>query len=171
MHYAFQGDADGAVPYGLTLDKDGNGYGTTQLRGSGPCSSSYQSCGTVFEVTPVRDDFGVPTGGWTKRVIYTFKGGADGANPYAALVGEGAGNLHGTTIDGGGTGCGGFGCGVVFKLSRVDGRWTETVLYRFTGGVDGGTPESPVTLDSSGNISARVITGGFASATGSFPAE
>jgi hypothetical protein len=169
VKYSFQGNADGAVPYGLTLDKNGNGYGTTQLRGTGPCSSTYQSCGTVFEVTPVRDSSGVPTGGWNKRVIYTFKGGTDGANPYAALVADDAGNLFGTTTDGGGTACGGFGCGTVFELQQVNGHWSETVLYRFTGGADGGTPESPVTLDNRGNIFGTTYNGGLRVCNGKFP--
>jgi len=169
VKYSFQGNADGAVPYGLTLDKNGNGYGTTQLRGTGPCSSTYQSCGTVFEVTPIRDSSGVPTGGWNKKVIYTFKGGTDGANPYAALVADDAGNLFGTTTDGGGTACGGFGCGTVFELQQVNGHWSETVLYRFTGGADGGTPESPVTLDNRGNIFGTTYNGGLRVCNGKFP--
>ncbi len=38
---------------------------------------------------------------YTERVLYSFAGGADGANPLAGLVRDAAGNLYGTTYDGG----------------------------------------------------------------------
>src|SRR5262249_53572037 len=67
--------------------------------------------------------------------LYSFTGGSDGANPYAgSLIFDAAGNLYGTTQQRGGSGgCGGFGCGTVFKLAP-DG--TLTVLYSFAGGSD-----------------------------------
>ena len=66
----------------------------------------------------------------TETVLYSFTGGADGANPYAGLIRDSAGNLYGTTY-GGGT----SNWGVVFKLDTTG---TETVLHSFTGGADGG---------------------------------
>ena len=56
----------------------------------------------------------------TETVLYNFTG-ADGANPYAGLIRDSAGNLHGTTFGGGG-----WGAGVVFKLDTTG---TETVLH------------------------------------------
>lgn len=168
--YRFQGAADGAVPYGVVFDRDGDMYGTTQLRGDGSCSYPDPGCGTVFEASPVKDGNGGFTGYWNKRVIYVFQGGNDGYSPLAPLVLDESGNLFGTTVYGGGTtGCGGAGCGTVFELSRVNGRWAESVLYRFTGDSDGGSPESSVTLDSAGNIFGTTYNGGLTDCGQGFP--
>jgi len=58
---------------------------------------------------------------------------------------------------GGGSGCQGYGCGTVFKMTP-DG--TETVLYRFTGGVDGGYPLAPLVFDGQGNLYGTTMSGG-----------
>jgi uncharacterized repeat protein (TIGR03803 family) len=96
------------------------------------------------------------TGAWagTEKVLYTFTGGADGGNPYAGVVFDNAGNLYSTTFAGGTSGgCAGYGCGTVFELTPGSGgAWTETVLYSFTGGVDGGSPASDLIFDSVGNL-------------------
>ena len=69
----------------------------------------------------------------TYKVLYSFTGGADGAFPFGALVGDHAGNLYGTTPYGGASGY-----GTVFKLDTTG---KETVLYSFTGGRTGHFPE------------------------------
>ncbi len=98
------------------------------------------------------------TGAWagTEKVLYTFTGGSDGGNPEAGVVFDDAGNLYSTTFAGGTPGCyGGYGCGTVFKLAPGHGGvWTETVLYSFTGGADGGGPLSDPIFDSAGNLYA-----------------
>jgi uncharacterized repeat protein (TIGR03803 family) len=88
----------------------------------------------------------------TLITLHTFSGpsGDDGANSYAPLVQDGAGNLYGTTAGGGA-----FHQGIVF---RVDTSGNETVLYDFTGGTDGGDPHSGLLLDAAGNLYG--ITGG-----------
>jgi hypothetical protein len=48
-----------------------------------------------------------------------------------------AGNLYGITNEGGGSGCGGYGCGTVFKLSKKGSGWIFNPLYSFKGGNDG----------------------------------
>ena len=74
----------------------------------------------------------------TFTLLYSFTGGADGANPSARVVRDSKGNLYGTTVNGGNPGCFvGAGCGTVFKL---DATGKETVLYSFTGGADGANP-------------------------------
>jgi uncharacterized repeat protein (TIGR03803 family) len=70
----------------------------------------------------------------TYKVLYSFTGGADGAFPFGALVGDHAGNLYGTTPYGGASGY-----GTVFKLDTTG---KETVLYSFTGGGGRGTSQS-----------------------------
>lgn len=91
--YSFACGADGFVPAaGLVFDAAGNIYGTTL--GGGGCGNF--SCGTVFElVAPVG------TGGYTHKVLWTFTGTDDGDRPYSSLILDGAGNLYGTTIQGG----------------------------------------------------------------------
>jgi uncharacterized repeat protein (TIGR03803 family) len=80
--------------------------------------------------------------GQTYNVLYTFTGGSDGAFPYyGSLVQDKAGSLYGTTQGGGSSGY-----GTVFKVTQGG---TETVLYSFTGGADGGYPYAGLVL--SGN--------------------
>jgi hypothetical protein len=49
-------------------------------------------------------------------VLYSFQSGSDGAAAQAPLV-EYKKRLYSTTYHGGGTGCGGVGCGTVFSVS------------------------------------------------------
>src|SRR5579863_4531458 len=88
-------------------------------------------------------------------VLYAFKGGSDGAHPYAGLIEDAAGNLYGTTDDGGGTGCENS-CGTVFKLAP-DG--AETLLYSFADPSDGESP-SGLTQDPAGNLYGTTRFGG-----------
>jgi len=91
-----------------------------------------------------------------EKVLYTFSGGADGANPYASLVSDAAGNLYGTTPYGGA-----YGSGTVFQLSpTITGPWTETVLYSFTGGSDGSIPYADVIFDKAGYLYGTTYEGG-----------
>lgn len=96
-----------------------------------------------------------------EQVLYRFGSGDDGAQPNAGLIADAAGNLYGTTSDGGGFGCGGSGCGTVFELSpQRGGGWTETVLHRFQGGTDGSYPNVPLVADASGNVYGTTSLGG-----------
>jgi uncharacterized repeat protein (TIGR03803 family) len=72
------------------------------------------------------------------------------------LIIDSAGNLYGTTFYGGHTGCI-YGCGVVFKL---DTSGTETVLYEFIGGTEGGNPTGLLTMDLAGNLYGATNRGG-----------
>jgi uncharacterized repeat protein (TIGR03803 family) len=66
------------------------------------------------------------------------------------VVRDAAGNLYGTTAFGGNASCN---CGVVFELSpNSSGGWSETVLYTFTNGSDGGVPFGGLTFDTAGNL-------------------
>ncbi|MGA9642193.1 MAG: choice-of-anchor tandem repeat GloVer-containing protein [Terriglobales bacterium] len=96
----------------------------------------------------------------TQKVLYTFTGGADGAEPYAGLIFDPAGNLYGVTQNGGL-----YNGGTVFELTpSPGGAWTETVLYNFTGGSDGADPTGDLVMDASGNLYGTVVTGGDPSA-------
>jgi uncharacterized repeat protein (TIGR03803 family) len=134
--HTFMNGADGGVPRGgLTRDSAGNLYGTTYTGGAS--AGAYN--GVVFKIDS--------TGSFS--VQYTFTGGADGGHPTGGVISDSARNLYGTTSNGGGSGCFGSGCGVVFKL---DPAGNFTVLYTFAGGVDGGNPAAGVIRDSAGNL-------------------
>jgi uncharacterized repeat protein (TIGR03803 family) len=92
-----------------------------------------------------------------ETVLYTFKGMPDGSEPQAGLIQDAAGNFYGTTIFGGKGNCQYRSCGVVFKL---DTNGNETVLYRFTGGADGGNPTAGLVIDSAGNLYGTTLLGG-----------
>jgi uncharacterized repeat protein (TIGR03803 family) len=87
-------------------------------------------------------------------VLYSFKGGTDGSSPISGLVPDKAGNLYGTTSDGG-TGCA---CGVIFKLAH--GTWIETVPYRFSGAPSAGFAYNGLVSDSNGNFYGATVHGG-----------
>jgi uncharacterized repeat protein (TIGR03803 family) len=113
--YSFTGGADGNGPQtSLIRDEQGNLYGTTLFGGA-------SGQGVVFKL----DLTGKET------VLYSFTGGADGAQP-EGLIRDTGGTLYSVASDGGA-----FGDGVVFKL---DPHRNFTVLYTFTGGTDGGVP-------------------------------
>jgi uncharacterized repeat protein (TIGR03803 family) len=95
---------DGAAPeYAvLVFDAAGNLYSTTAL--GGDSTNCYQGCGTVFELTRAAG------GNWTERVLHSFNN-SDGNTPYANVIFDCAGNLYGTTFQGGV-----YGEGTVFEI-------------------------------------------------------
>ncbi len=138
--YSFLGGGDGAFPgSSLIADGSGNLYGTTAAGGA-------SNNGVIFKLTP----------GGFETVLHSFKG-SDGAGPFASPIADGSGNLYGTTAAGGAPGCGGSGCGVVFKLAP-DG--TYAVLYSFTGGSDGANPAFGLIADGGGNLYGTTPSGG-----------
>jgi uncharacterized repeat protein (TIGR03803 family) len=153
LHSFRGGKTDGGSPQaGVVIDGTGNIYGTTYGGGGTGCDdgSAELGCGTVYELSPTL------TGGWTYSVIYSFTGGADGAQPLSQLVLDSSGNLYGTTLYGGSHNFGG-----VFELSHSSGTWVETVLYSFTGGTDGANPYAGVIFDGSGNLYGTTWKGGY----------
>src|SRR5579863_1429085 len=151
--HTFEG-SDGAGPTApLLMDSAGNLYGTTAYGGNLGCQGGL-GCGVVFELSPQSN------GTWVETVLYTFcslSSCADGRSSRAGLIRDPAGNLYGATELGGGSGCGGDGCGVVFKL---DNSGNETVLHSFTGGNDGSLPLTGLTMDSARNLYGTAPYGG-----------
>lgn len=142
---SFQGGEDGAFPMaGMVAPNSEYAFGTTSQGGGTGCGGS--GCGTVFKIS----QSGV------ESVVHPFKGGKDGSDPIAALIADKKGNLYGTTLSGGGTGCHSKGCGTVFEITKSG---KEMVLYRFTGGKDGGEPAGRLLLDSNG-VEGTTIAGG-----------
>lgn len=153
----FTGGSDGEFPdASLTLDEAGNVYGAA-------VSGGLYHGGTVYRLAP-------KNGVWVFSPLYSFQGGQDGANPEGGLTFGSDGRLYGTTIYGGGLGgmlCNAQGCGTIFSVQppptfprSVFESWTEEPLYRFTGGSDGGDPESSPAFDSSGNLYGTAVFGG-----------
>ncbi len=144
--HSFSGGTDGSYPVAaMVADPSGNLYGTTRYGGA-------NGEGTVFELTNSK-------GVWNETILYSFAGGNDGASPAASIVFDAAGNLYGTTRLGGPDGA-----GTVFKLARINGSWQESVLYSFTGGNDGGSPQSALTIV--GNALVGTTAQGGVSANG-----
>jgi uncharacterized repeat protein (TIGR03803 family) len=135
-----QGGIGGGFPAsGLVLDPEGNLYGTAY--GFGPTDQ-----GVVFKVDVAGQ----------QAVLYEFSdfgGRTDGAHPLSGLIRDSAGNLYGTTSEGGSA----F-RGVVFKL---DATGSETVLHNFTG-PDGECPAAGLTADAAGNFYGTTLQGGSA---------
>ena len=135
--YAFKDQPDGALPYGgLAFDKVGNLYGTTYYAGA-------NDVGTVYKL--IRNK-----GTWTETVLYSFKGGADGANPISGLVADASGNFYGTTS-------------TLFKITRgSSGQWTESVAYRFPGSPKAGNAYNGLVNDGAGHFYGATVNGGIA---------
>lgn len=151
--YLFSGGKkDGGNPTsGLSTDGAGNYFGTTYNGGSKACGG--KGCGTVYTLSAAGQE----------TVLYAFKGGSDGANSGPAVIRDDAGNLYGTTLFGGNTGCNApSGCGTVYKIAP-DG--TETQLYAFAG-PEGAVPYAPLTTDDAGNLYGTTAGGGGGSCSG-----
>jgi uncharacterized repeat protein (TIGR03803 family) len=123
--HVFGGSGDGEAPVGGLIYANGAFYGTTTLGGDGNCAVyGTPGCGTVFAITASGKE----------SVLYSFKGGDDGAYPFASLTML-DGTLYGTTRDGGGSRQ-----GTVFAITTSG---SESVLHSFAGS-DGAYPYAPL---------------------------
>lgn len=153
---ASQGLSDGANPASsVVFGPDGALYGAT----SGGGSHGY---GTIVRLTPQPTVCRTTRCPWLERTMYSFLGDIDGAYPgYGDVSFDAAGNLYGTTIDGGGGLCNDDTCGTVYKLSHSGGQWLESIIYQFSQGtIPGFSPYSGVILDNSGNLYGTTTTQG-----------
>ena len=133
---------DGAYPTGpLIVDNGGNFHGVTQQGGA-------NGGGTVFELAP----------DGTETTLYSFcpeTNCPDGNNPLAGVIADSAGNVYGTTLNGGS-----HGYGSVFE---VDTNGTETVLHSFCSNencADGQSPIASLITDTAGNFYGTTYSGG-----------
>lgn len=138
--HQFLGADDGALPEAALLrDSAGNFFGTT--------AGGQYALGTIFEISPSEN-------GWTYTVLHRFAGPGL-FDSYAPLTMDSAGNLYGTTYEGGTDGF-----GVVFELTPSGNGWTYTVLHNFTGLTDGAFPRSPVLTAPNGVLFGAAYSGG-----------
>ena len=135
--HSFGGPGDGLFPYcTLVRDSAGNLYGTATIGGA-------QGQGVVFKIDAQGNE----------TLLHSFGPPPDGAQAYGSLVRDSAGNLYGTTSEGGT-----IGWGIVFKLDRSG---NLTTLYNFAGPPDGQSPQyGALAHDGSGNFYATTYTGG-----------
>ncbi len=143
---------DGQIPFwgALTLDRDGNLYGTT-LDGGG------REGGTVFELTPEGNGF------WKVIILHSFGLGSEGSGPAGGVIFDSSGNLYGTTLHGGV-----HDRGTVFELSPAgDGKWTHTILHSFNESTHGWEPSGTLIFDSAGNLYGTTMYGGLNGGRGS----
>jgi uncharacterized repeat protein (TIGR03803 family) len=140
--YAFTGGSDGSVPHGGVIrDQAGNLYGVTYAGGA-------HNGGVVYQL--------VPSGsGWTENVLHSLDPATDGINPFGGLVFDQAGNLYGTTTDGGS-----LNGGAVFMLSHSGNSWTSTVIHSFQRTARGPLPGASLAFDAAGSLYGTTIFGG-----------
>ena len=161
--YEFNRGAGGGQPYaGLTMNAAGDFYGTTEYGGSG-ADGGY---GVVFRLSRAGS-------GWVETPLYAFQGGSDGEYPLGGVVIGSDGALYGTT-----SGDNVYGeYGTVYRLTPPPSAcasflcpWRETVLYRFSGGLDGANPGyGNLVFDQAGNIYGTTLYGGGAGDCGYGP--
>jgi uncharacterized repeat protein (TIGR03803 family) len=155
LHNFNDNGTDGAQPRaGLIFDADGNLYGTTSTGGA-------DGEGTVFELSPKAG------GGWAERILHSFSHkSTDGRNPVGGLILDAAGNLYGTTVEGGSSeSCVNSyvtSCGTVFELTpHAGGGWSEKVLHNFVlSATDGVNPQAGLIYDNAGNLYGTTYSGG-----------
>jgi uncharacterized repeat protein (TIGR03803 family) len=96
---------------------------------------------------------GLPASAGTEKVLHAFSAFPHGDSP-RGLVADAAGNFYGTASGGS------YNQGIVYRLvPDSKGKVTQTVLYNFTGGLDGGNPLG-VVPDSAGNLYGFANLGG-----------
>ena len=136
--------ANGLYPgYPLTRDSSGDLFSTTQV--ANPLGNAYG----LFR----------QHGAWRFRILHSFQGGYDGAQPRSDLVIDKHGNLFGTTVAGGTGGSGGN--GMVYELTpTAHGAWKETVVHRFTQASNGTNPQAGVVFASGGDLYGTASYGG-----------
>jgi len=140
IHY-FQDNPDGGIPgYGdVIFDQAGSLYGTTSHGGS--------DGGCVYEFTP-------ENGGWTESILQRFPGGPDGLLSYGGPVFDSAGNLYGTTEEGG------LGYGVIWQLVNSGSGWQYNKLYVFDD-TNGADSTAGLIQDAAGNFYGATSRGGM----------
>jgi uncharacterized repeat protein (TIGR03803 family) len=146
--YNFQGGSDGAFPFAPpVLGPDGRLYGTTYEGGGSTNCGGNSGCGTVYKLLPQPTVCRTALCYWSEVVTYAFAN--DGTYPESRVTFDSAGNLYGTTENGGE-----FDDGTVYELTPSTGSWNESVIHSFLGPIGGDLyqPFSGVILDSPGNV-------------------
>jgi uncharacterized repeat protein (TIGR03803 family) len=135
--YSFTNGSDGAQPFGSLLQgTDGRLYGTTNSGGP-------NGVGTVFAANSDGTGF---------TILHGFTNGNDGAHPIGGLIQGTDSRLYGTTNNGGPNGA-----GTVFAVNPDGAGFT--ILYSFTGGIDGGYPQAGLLQRTDGRLYGTAFVG------------
>ena len=149
-----QGGSDVSFPAsGVTLDHDGNIFGSTSGGGDVNCNLG---CGGVYELTPNGD------GTYQEVVLSIFHGRRDGESPEGGVIVDPKGNIFGSTeFGGGGTGCnnGDSGCGTIFALRKTPPGYQKQILFRFNGS-NGYAPSADLIFGAQHSLLGTVQAGG-----------
>jgi uncharacterized repeat protein (TIGR03803 family) len=138
IHF-FEGGKDGFNPTSApVLDSYGSVYGTA--------TGGVKNAGVVYKFTLAKK-------GWKEKLIYSFKDGKDGNDPWAGVTLDACGNVFGTTYKGGK-----YGLGTVYELAVNGNRYTRKILWSFNG-IDGANPYAAVLLDAN-NVYGTTYQGG-----------
>jgi uncharacterized repeat protein (TIGR03803 family) len=151
------GNGEGYNPYSkVAIGPDGSLYGTTQS-GASRLGCGGSGCGTVFNLRPPPPTpCSTPVCDWSSSLVYQFPAdGNSGAHPISAPVFDQNGNMLGAT-----PGDLGVCCGNVYELKPSNGGWIQSVLYSFTGGLDGNYPTGELIRDQAGNFYGVTYMGG-----------
>jgi hypothetical protein len=135
---------NGLTPYaGLIADAAGDLFGTTTAGGA-------DGSGTVFEIPYIDGSYAS-----TPTILVSFNG-TNGADPYAGLIADAAGDLFGTTNEGGT-----YNDGTVFEIPYIDGSYASmpTTLVSFNG-TDGANPEDSLAANAAGDLFGTTVWGG-----------
>jgi hypothetical protein len=153
--YVFSGNSAGGSPIApLYMDSSGALYGTTLYGGNfNTCPAKSLGCGVVFKLSPSGS-------GYAESTLYAFQGGTDGQFPFGGVIVDASGSVYGTVQEGGGYGCGGGGCGAVFKLTKKATGYKKILIHRFDGS-DGQWPIVPALyMDGNGALYGTTAYGG-----------
>jgi uncharacterized repeat protein (TIGR03803 family) len=132
----FDGTNGNSPLAGLVMDSSQNLYGTSNAGGQ-------YNQGAVFKANRSGEEV----------ILHSFAGGAtDGASPEDSLIFDTAGNLYGTTFNGGPANA-----GTVFKMSS---KGAIHLMYSFAGGSDGANPIARLAIDKNGNLYGTTSAGG-----------
>jgi uncharacterized repeat protein (TIGR03803 family) len=140
--YTFTVGPGGGVNKALVIKGDGTIYGTT----SDGLPTCY--CGTLFQLTPV-------AGGWEETVLHQFTPPDDGYGNLTGMIADSDGGLLVTTDSAQWS---------IVKFTPPSGSgspWTETLVYSFGPGGDGGRPSGSLVFDTQGNAYGTTCSGGY----------
>jgi hypothetical protein len=155
--YYFHPQNDGRGPYApVVFGPEGALYGTTIQGGN------YGYLGTVYSVQPSADSCESALCLWDETRIYWFGGSNnihDGSDPFTGpLIFDPAGNIYGTTLDGGL-----YGEGTAYQLVKTQNGWAENIIANLRNNDSPTNTNSGLTFDAAGNLYGTI---GFAGAYG-----
>ncbi|MFZ0793132.1 MAG: choice-of-anchor tandem repeat GloVer-containing protein [Candidatus Korobacteraceae bacterium] len=146
IHTFVGGSNDGEDPVnygGLTIGPDGSLYGTAAGGGA-------SDVGVVFRLRPPATACVSVLCPWSADILHSFSDSPDGADPFSNVAFDSAGNLYGTTFEGGQE------FGVAYELTPSGGGWTEDILYDV-----GDLIAAGLTFDRAGNLYGVTMEGGL----------